>query len=108
MKQLQLVAAQPLAAEPQWKRYSIDTLLAMGGILLSTVVITTTHLYPRIPTISFMYLLAVLIIATLRGPFAAILASFLAFGAYLYFLVPPLYTFLVPRVQDLFTLVVFL
>ncbi len=76
--------------------------------MLSTAVITMAHLYPRIPTISFMYLLVVLVIASLRGPFAAILASFLAFGAYVYFLVPPLYSFLVPRVQDLFTLVVFL
>jgi signal transduction histidine kinase len=108
MKHLQLLAAQPVASEPQWKRYGVDTLLAMSGVVLSTAVITTTHLYPRIPTISFMYLLVVLIIATLRGPYAAILASFLAFGAYVYFLVPPLYSFLVPRVQDLFTLVVFL
>ena len=55
-----------------------------------------------------MYLLVVLFIATMRGLYAAILASVLAFVAYIYFLVPPLYTFLVPRVEDLFTLAVFL
>jgi signal transduction histidine kinase len=71
-------------------------------------VISLTGLYPRIPTISFAYLLVVLALASSRGLYAAILASLLAFFAYLYFLVPPLYTFLVPRVEDLFTLGVFL
>jgi signal transduction histidine kinase len=92
----------------RWKRYGLDSLLATGGVTLATAVITLTHLYPRIPTIPFVYLLVVLVVASGRGLYAAILASLLAFLAYVYFLVPPLYTFLVPSAQDLFTLVVFL
>jgi signal transduction histidine kinase len=86
----------------------LDSLLAIGGVTLATAVITITHLYPRIPTIPFVYLLVVLAVASGRGLYAAILASLLAFVAYVYFLVPPLYTFLIPSVQDVFTLVVFL
>src|SRR5215472_1064966 len=108
MKPLEQPAAANKEPEPRWKRYSIDSLLALGGVALTTGLITSAHLYPGIPTISFMYLLVVLIIATWRGLYAAILASLLAFVAYIYFLVPPLYTFLVLRISDLFTLVVFL
>jgi signal transduction histidine kinase len=91
-----------------WKRYGLDSLLAIGGVTVATAVITITHLYPRIPTIPFVYLLVVLMVASGRGLYAAILASLLAFLAYVYFLVPPLYTFVIPSAQDLFTLVVFL
>jgi signal transduction histidine kinase len=92
----------------RWKVYGLDSMLAIGGVALATAVIALTHLYPRIPTIPFVYLLVVLLVATGRGLFAAILASVLAFLAYVYFLVPPLYTFMVPSAEDLFTLVVFL
>jgi signal transduction histidine kinase len=91
-----------------WKRLGLDSLSAIAGVTLATVVITLTHLYPRIPTIPLVYLLVVLLVASGRGLYAAILASLLAFLAYLYFLVPPLYSFLVLSAQDLLTLVVFL
>ena len=108
MKPSQRLVAAPAKPVLRWKRYGVDSLLALGGVALTTALITSAHLYPRIPTISFIYLLVVLFIATWRGLYAAILASLLAFVAYVYFLVPPLYTFLVPRVADLFALVVFL
>lgn len=92
----------------QWRRYGIDSALAFGGVALATAVIALTHLYPRIPTIPFAYLLVVLALASTRGLFAAILASLLSFIAYIYFLVPPLYTLIIPRAEDLFTLVIFL
>lgn len=92
----------------RWRRYGIDSLLAIGGVACATVVITVTHLYPRIPTISFVYLLVVLGVASSRGLYAAIFASLLAFFTYVYFLVPPLYTFLIPKTEDFLTLVVFL
>jgi signal transduction histidine kinase len=92
----------------RWRRYGLDSLLALGGVALATAVIALTHLYPRIPTIPFAYLLVVLALASARGLYAAILASLLAFLSYIYFLVPPLYTLLIPRIEDLFTLVIFL
>jgi signal transduction histidine kinase len=92
----------------RWRRFGLDTLLALAGVVLATAVIALTRLYPGIPTISLAYLLVVLALACTRGLYAAILASFLAFISYLYFLVPPLYTFLIPRVADFFTLIIFL
>ena len=50
----------------------------------------------------------VLALASTRGLYAAILASVLAFLAYLFFLVPPLYTFIISGFEDLLTLVIFL
>lgn len=91
-----------------WKRSALESVLALGGVALVTSGVALAHLYPQIPTIAFAYLLVVLALASWRGLFAAILASLLSFFAYLYFLVPPLYTFLIPRIQDLLTLVVFL
>lgn len=91
-----------------WSRFGIDCLLAIGSVSLVTALIVVTHLYPSIPTISLSYLLVILALASSRGLFAAILASVLSVLSYLYFLVPPLYTFIIPRAEDLFTLVIFL
>jgi signal transduction histidine kinase len=108
MKQAARFGSRARGLYLHWRRYGVDGLLAIGGVAFATAIITVTHLYPRIPTISFVYLLVVLAVASWRGLYAAILASLLAFLAYLYFLVPPLYTFLVPRAEDFFTLVAFL
>ncbi len=108
MKQVAGFAGQCERPEWFWKRTGFDSLVAFGGVASATAMISLTHLYPRIPTISFVYLLIVLFVASTRGLYAAILASLLAFCAYIFFLVPPLYTFLVPRIEDLFTLAVFL
>jgi len=83
-------------------------MLALGGVTLITSVIAVAHLYPRIPTIAFVYLLLVLALASTRGLYAAILTSLLAFLCFDFFFFPPPYTFLVLKVEDLLTLVVFL
>jgi signal transduction histidine kinase len=108
MKHLARFAARPGRLALPWRRYRIDSLLAIGSVALVTAVIMVTDSYPRIPTIPFAYLLVVLAFASWRGLYTAILASLLAFLSYLYFLVSPLYTFLVLRVEDLFTLAAFL
>src|SRR5574340_1412509 len=108
MKQVVRFDFKKAAKRLNWRRYGIDCLLAIAGVFLVTVFIVATHLYPRIPTISLSYLLVILALASWRGLFAAILASVLSVISYLYFLVPPLYTFIVPRAEDLFTLVIFL
>jgi two-component system sensor histidine kinase KdpD len=91
-----------------WRRYLLDSGLALVGVLLVTGGIAFFQLYPRISTISLSYLLVVLALAALRGRVAAILASLLAFFAFNFFLVPPLYTFVVGRLDDLVALFVFL
>ena len=108
MKQVERFFSLQARAEPRWRHYVSDSLLAIGGVVLVTGVIEVAHLYPSIPTIPFAYLLVVLALASTRGLYAAILASLLAFLAYLFFLVPPLYTFIIPRFEDLLTLVIFL
>jgi len=83
-------------------------MLALGGVVLVTSVIAVAHLYPRIPTISFVYLLVVLALASARGLYAAILASLLAVLSFDFFFFPPPYTFVVVKFEDLLTLCVFL
>jgi len=92
----------------RWKHYLGDSMLALGGVILITGVIAVAHLYPRIPTIAFVYLLLVLTLASTRGLYAAILTSLLAFLCFDFFFFPPPYTFLVIKTEDLLTLVVFL
>jgi two-component system sensor histidine kinase KdpD len=94
--------------EPPWLRYGLDSMLAFGGALLVTSLIVLLHLYPRIPNISIIYLLVILALASSRGRYAAILASVVAFLAFDYFLVPPLYVFTINRAEEWIALIVFL
>ncbi|MFL5662676.1 MAG: ATP-binding protein [Ktedonobacteraceae bacterium] len=89
-------------------RYLLDSLLACTGSLLVTAIIYTFHLYPRIPNISIVYLLVVLALATTRGRYAAILAAVVAFLSFDFFIVPPLYTFVIYHVEEWIALFVFL
>jgi len=100
----------PLEAKvkPRWQRYITDTILAILSVSLVTGIISIFHLYSKIPTIAFAYLLIVLALASTRGLYAAILASLVAFFSFDYFLVPPLYTFVVAKFEDLLALIVFL
>jgi signal transduction histidine kinase len=109
MRELIERASSPKASvRLRWKHYLGDSMLALGGVILITGVIAVAHLYPRIPTIAFVYLLLVLTLASTRGLYAAILTSLLAFLCFDFFFFPPPYTFLVIKTEDLLTLVVFL
>src|SRR2546425_1791603 len=108
MKHIGRIPSPQGRAKPRWRRYVNNSLLALGGGALVTRLIAAGHLYPRIPTISLGYLLVVVALASTRGLYAASLASLLAVLAFDYFLVPPLYTFVVFKVEDLLTLCVFL
>ncbi len=55
-----------------------------------------------------MYLLVVLALASTRGRYASILASIVAFLAFDFFLVPPLYVFTINRAEEWIALFVFL
>lgn len=91
-----------------WQRYVIDSVLASSGSLLVTAFLFTWHLYPRIPNISIIYLLVVIALASTRGRYAAILASLVAFLSFDFFIVPPLFTFVMYRPEEYVALVVFL
>src|SRR5437899_11172019 len=108
IKQVEHISLPEARVRLHWKQYIGDSMLALGGVSLITSVIAVAHLYPKIPTIAFVYLLLVLAIAGTRGLYAAILTSLLAFLCFDFFFLPPPYTFLVVKFDDLFTLVVFL
>jgi two-component system sensor histidine kinase KdpD len=108
MSQFEHLPSLKAREEPRWRHTVIDGLLAIVSVALVTGVISVFHLYPRIPTIAFAYLLVVLALASLRGRFVAILASLVAFFSYDFFLVSPLYTFVVAKFEDLLALFVFL
>lgn len=91
-----------------WQEYLLDSLLATAGSLLVTGMIALFQLYPRIPNISIVYLLVVLALATTRSLYAAIIASLIAFLSFDYFIVPPLYTFVIYRIEEWIALFVFL
>jgi len=93
----------------RWKRLAQDSVLALVGIaLVTSVMIAISHLYPRIQTISLIYLIVVLALASTRGLYAAILASLLASFLVDFFFVVPFYTLAFLSFQDLLTLGVFL
>ncbi len=108
MKHVERVSSPKASAEPRWRRYASDSALAIAGVALVTTVIAFAQLYPRIPTISFVYLLVVLALAGTRGLYAAIFASLLALLAFDFFFFPPPETFVVVKFEDLLTLCVFL
>ncbi len=89
-------------------RYLLDSVLACAGSLLVTGVIVVFHLYPAIPNISIVYLLVVLALAVVRGRYAAILASLVAFLSFDFFIVPPHFTFVMYRIEEWIALAVFL
>jgi two-component system, OmpR family, sensor histidine kinase KdpD len=91
-----------------WLRYLLDSVLAIAGAMLVTGIIYFFQLYPRIPNISIVYLLVVLALASIRGRYASILASLVAFLSFDYFLVPPLYVFTINRAEEWIALFVFL
>ena len=78
MQHVERISPPEASAEPQWRSSLNDSMFALGGVALVTSVIAGAHLYPRIPTVSFVYLLVVIVLASKRGLYAAILASLLA------------------------------
>ncbi|HLH62595.1 MAG TPA: sensor histidine kinase [Ktedonobacteraceae bacterium] len=108
MKQVEHISLPVAKVGLRWRSYVIDSFLAIVGVTLITGGIALAHLYPRVPTIAYVYLLLVLGLASTRGLYAAILTSLLAFLSFDFFFFPPPYTFIVIHPEDLLTLVVFL
>lgn len=66
------------------------------------------HHFLRLPNLSMIFLAAVLFCAVRFGARTAIIASFLAFLAYNFFFVEPLYTFAISELHEVLSLLVFL
>jgi two-component system, OmpR family, sensor histidine kinase KdpD len=90
------------------KRYINDTLLVLGSILLITGIIFFFRLAGRIADSLLLYLLIILALACVRGLYAALLASVLAFFAFYFLFIPPAFSFEATKFEDVLGLVVFL
>jgi K+-sensing histidine kinase KdpD len=108
MRAIEHIPQLPSRTKRPWQQYLIDGLLGAAGTLVVTGIIYGYHLYPTIPNISIVYLLVILVLAGMRGRFAAIVASVVAFLSFDFFLVPPLYTFVISRWEEWIALFVFL
>ena len=105
VEQIPQLPARPIRP---WQQYLVDGVLGVGGALAITGILYGYHLYPTIPNISIVYLLLILALASTRGLFAATVASVAAFLSFDFFLVPPLYTFVISRWEEWIALFVFL
>src|SRR6478752_69136 len=108
MRAIEQIPQLPAPAERHWQRYLIDSLMAAGSALVLTGIIYAFHLYPTIPNISLIYLPLILLLASSRGRYTAIVAACIAFLSFDFFLVPPLYHFTIDRWEEWLALFVFL
>ena len=108
MRAIEQIPQLPVPEKKHWQRYLVDSLMAVGGVVIITVIIYAYHLYPTIPNISIVYLLVILLLATMRGRYAALVAAVAAFLAFDFFLVPPLFTFVISRWEEWIALFIFL
>ncbi|GHO46061.1 DUF4118 domain-containing protein [Ktedonospora formicarum] len=108
MQAIQQIPQVPIHMGRNWPQYLVDSLLAIGGALICTLLIYVFHLYPTIPNISILYLPLILALACTRGRYAAILAALVAVFSFDYLLVPPLYSFTIFRWEEWLALIVFL
>ncbi len=99
-----LVASTPI----DWLHVLLESVLACGGTFIVTGFIDIFNLYPRIPNISIIYLLPILVLASIFGRYAALLACLAASLSFDYFIVPPLYTFTMDRLEEWIALGIFL
>ena len=108
MREIEQIPQLPAPVAKLWQDYLIDSLLAVGGVAVVTGIIYAYHLYPTIPNISLIYLLLILLLASTRGRFAAIVAAVISALAFDFFLVPPFFTFVIARSEEWIALFVFL
>jgi K+-sensing histidine kinase KdpD len=108
MQEIERIPTLEGAARIQWRRVFVEIVLAIGSALLITWLIDIYQLYPRIPNISIVYLLPVLLLAVTFGRLGAIVTAVAAFLAFDFFLVPPFYTFTIDRPEDWIALIIFL
>jgi two-component system sensor histidine kinase KdpD len=108
MPAIEQIPQLPIAKKKSWQEYLIESVMAVGGALIITVIIYAFHLYPAVPNISIVYLLLILVLASTRGRYAALLAAVATFLSFDFFLTTPLYSFTMARSEDWIELIVFL
>ncbi|MBV9231275.1 MAG: DUF4118 domain-containing protein [Chloroflexi bacterium] len=94
--------------EQRGRRYATDAIIAAVAALVVTGILYIFRLYPKIPNVSFLYLLVVLALASTRGLYAAIITSLIAFLSFDYFLEEPFFTFAINKSEEWLALFIFL
>ncbi|MEO8393857.1 MAG: DUF4118 domain-containing protein [Chloroflexota bacterium] len=89
------------------KRLSSGYVFATLLIAAATLVLWLLHNTLTLANFSLIYLLAVLVIAIRRGIGPSLLAALLSFICFNFFLIQPLYTFLVADPRELLDLIIF-
>src|SRR5690242_9406147 len=87
-----------------WRRYMVTGLLPLAATLLLWLLrdnLTTANF-------SLVYLLVVLVSAIYQGTGPSLFAAFVSFLCFNFFLVQPLYTFLVADTRDFLDLMIYL
>jgi two-component system, OmpR family, sensor histidine kinase KdpD len=110
-EQMRFVEALPkfvLRGRVRWWKWMVDSLLALGSISLITGFIFLLHAYSHVTDSFLIYLLVILALASTRGLYASLLASFLAFFSFDLLFVPPLYSLVTAKFEDVLVLIVFL
>ncbi|HEU5100264.1 MAG TPA: DUF4118 domain-containing protein, partial [Roseiflexaceae bacterium] len=87
-----------------WRRFA----LSAGAVALATLVLAQLSADFEVTNVALIYLLVVLLVATISGMGPGILASLVAFLGFNYFFVEPLHSFRVTAPQDVLQLVTFL
>lgn len=108
MKKFEHMLFLGVTEEQSGQRFVTDALLALILVLAVTGLIYAARWYPAIPNVSFLYLLIVLSLATTRGLYAAVVSSLLAFFAFDFFLVTPIFTFTIGKFEEWLSLFIFL
>lgn len=108
MKRIESLLFLSLRDGRRGMRYALDTLVALVLPIVLTYFIYVARLYPAIPNISLLYLLVVLGLASIRGLYAAVLASLISFFAFDFFLVAPLFTLTIGTEEEWLALFIFL
>ena len=86
----------------------VGALAAAGSVAVAVGVGEALDRWLRLPNLSMIFLIAVLLSAARFGVRAAIVAAVLSFLAYDFFFVPPYYQFTIAEPQEFFALVIFL
>jgi two-component system sensor histidine kinase KdpD len=81
---------------------------AMVVVILVTLLLRPFFEYLGAQVIALIYLAPVILVTLIWGLTPGVLAGFISFLAFNYFLIPPYHTFVVTKPQDIITLIIFL
>src|SRR5512147_1667558 len=97
-----------LSLQGAWKRILYFYSLAICTVAATTLILLAFRGQLDTSVIALLYLLPVLVSTTLWGLGPGILSAFTGFLSFNYFFIPPYFTFLVHRTQDIIALAIFL